>query len=134
MKSSARKLIRLGRYRRSNVSFQRRPDPLDTLRLPGTRSESSAVPQHGVFVAGSWKVIKGRKFTGWVLTQPSLAVMVTRRFRTIAEGLLLVGLNPGMDGFFQPAGGLAEPEVGAGKLPPVDPDTDEIHVMAGCSR
>jgi hypothetical protein len=27
------------------------------------------VPQHGVFVAGNWKVIKGRKFTGWVLTE-----------------------------------------------------------------
>src|SRR5215217_7840580 len=24
---------------------------------------------HGVFVAGNWEVIKGRKFTGWVLTE-----------------------------------------------------------------
>ena len=24
---------------------------------------------HGVFVAGDWEVIKGRKFTGWVLTE-----------------------------------------------------------------
>jgi hypothetical protein len=31
--------------------------------------KSKTVPQHGVFVAGSWKVIKGRKFTGWVLTE-----------------------------------------------------------------
>ncbi|MEO5318558.1 suppressor of fused domain protein [Arthrobacter sp. CC3] len=31
--------------------------------------KSNTVPQHGVFVAGSWKVIKGRKFTGWVLTE-----------------------------------------------------------------
>lgn len=30
---------------------------------------SNTVPQHGVFVAGNWKVIKGRKFTGWVLTE-----------------------------------------------------------------
>lgn len=31
--------------------------------------KSNTVPQHGVFVAGNWKVIKGRKFTGWVLTE-----------------------------------------------------------------
>ncbi|WP_324642427.1 suppressor of fused domain protein [Pseudarthrobacter sp. LT1] len=31
--------------------------------------ESGTVPQHGVFVAGDWKIIKGRKFTGWVLTE-----------------------------------------------------------------
>ncbi|WP_454697501.1 suppressor of fused domain protein [Arthrobacter humicola] len=31
--------------------------------------KSNTVPQHGVFVAGSRKVIKGRKFTGWVLTE-----------------------------------------------------------------
>ncbi|TNB72979.1 suppressor of fused domain protein [Arthrobacter sp. BB-1] len=31
--------------------------------------KSNTVPQHGVFVAGNWKVIKGRQFTGWVLTE-----------------------------------------------------------------
>lgn len=31
--------------------------------------ESGTVPQHGVFVAGDWKIIKGRKFTGWALTE-----------------------------------------------------------------
>ena len=31
--------------------------------------ESGTVPQHGVFVAGDWKIIRGRKFTGWVLTE-----------------------------------------------------------------
>jgi hypothetical protein len=31
--------------------------------------KSNTVPQHGVFVAGNWNVIKGRKFTGWVLTE-----------------------------------------------------------------
>jgi hypothetical protein len=31
--------------------------------------KSGTVPRHGVFVAGDWKVIKGRDFTGWVLTQ-----------------------------------------------------------------
>ncbi|GAB5079721.1 suppressor of fused domain protein [Arthrobacter sp. AD-310] len=30
---------------------------------------SGTIPQHGVFVAGDWKVIKGRKFTGWLLTE-----------------------------------------------------------------
>ncbi|MCU1555310.1 MAG: hypothetical protein JWM13_2796 [Arthrobacter sp.] len=27
------------------------------------------VPQHGSFISGNWKVIKGRNFTGWVLTE-----------------------------------------------------------------
>ena len=31
--------------------------------------KSGTVPRHGVFVAGDWKVIKGRDFTGWVLTE-----------------------------------------------------------------
>jgi hypothetical protein len=31
--------------------------------------KSGTVPRHGVFVAGDWKVIKGREFTGWVLTE-----------------------------------------------------------------
>ncbi|PNH82948.1 MULTISPECIES: suppressor of fused domain protein [unclassified Arthrobacter] len=31
--------------------------------------KSGTVPRHGVFVAGGWKVIKGRDFTGWVLTE-----------------------------------------------------------------
>lgn len=31
--------------------------------------ESGTVPQHGVFVAGDWKIIKGRNFTGWILTE-----------------------------------------------------------------
>ncbi|MDQ1053130.1 hypothetical protein QE394_001058 [Arthrobacter sp. SORGH_AS 212] len=31
--------------------------------------ESGTMPQHGVFVAGDWKIIKDRKFTGWVLTE-----------------------------------------------------------------
>ncbi|MDQ0118467.1 hypothetical protein J2T22_001645 [Pseudarthrobacter defluvii] len=31
--------------------------------------DSGTIPQHGVFVAGNWKIIQGRKFTGWVLTE-----------------------------------------------------------------
>ncbi|WP_285248847.1 suppressor of fused domain protein [Pseudarthrobacter sp. efr-133-R2A-89] len=31
--------------------------------------DAGTVPQHGVFVAGDWKIIKGRGFTGWVLTE-----------------------------------------------------------------
>lgn len=31
--------------------------------------KSGTVPRHGVFVAGDWTVIKGRDFTGWVLTE-----------------------------------------------------------------
>lgn len=30
---------------------------------------SGTVPQYGVFVAGDWKIIKGGKFTGWILTE-----------------------------------------------------------------
>jgi hypothetical protein len=31
--------------------------------------KSNGVPQHGSFISGDWKVIRGRKFTGWILTE-----------------------------------------------------------------
>ena len=54
--------------------------------LPAAPTYAGTVPQHGVFVAGDWKVIKGRKFTGWVLTErpddfmPQLDEITAKRF------------------------------------------------------
>ena len=50
-----------------------KPGGQDVLEAFGTMAlnvhESGTVPQHGVFVAGDWKILKGRKFTGWLLTE-----------------------------------------------------------------